>query len=332
MAAATKPRSKTLKTVKTTKPVANTVIKRISTKKATIASKKPVKQAATRRKQQPAKRHATFQMKQVVKRAPIRQKKQADKRAAKRPVVSAKTACLASGLMAALLLPQLALLWRPLLGVYATVVALAVLLVVALHVVKLRKLAIAAAILPITMLVSLSLPQIDAFDRTCALYTIILAVVTLTNFTFGLDEPLGFEALKKKLFLVLPLMIVIGEAVGAISFGMLRHTYDFHGTPTLLVASVAITSAIAEETLFRGLIQAQAARVFHPVLAVTLTSVAYMALFIGTGSVLPAVFAAVAGLTLSAIYAFKQNLVLTTTANAVMKLTYLGLMATFVLR
>lgn len=232
----------------------------------------------------------------------------------------------------AIAVPQLTLLWRPIVGAYVTVLSLAALLGLGLRVASARRLAIAAAILPVTMLVALSLPQPDAFTQAGVFYSTILLLVIMCNFSFNFHEPVDFSVLRKRHWMLLPLMVVLGEALGALGYGVLYHTsYVFHGLPTALVAVGALIFAVAEEFLFRGLVQEQAAKVVHPITAAVLATLAYTVIYVPHGSVLPVVFAVLSGAVLSGVYYFKQNLVLTTTLNAVMKLSYLGLLATFVL-
>jgi membrane protease YdiL (CAAX protease family) len=262
-------------------------------------------------------------------------KRQASKpvrRQSKKPLAYTAKAWMAAYVAAAIVIPQVTLLWRPLVGTYATVFALVALLILALRSEQARRLAIAAAILPVTLLVSLSLPQSDAFTQAGEFYSTVLLLVIMCNYTFSFHEPLDFSALGKQYWLLLPLMVVVGEVLGALGYGALRNTpYIFHGVPTYLVAVGAVIFAVAEELLFRGHIQQQAGKVLHPVVAAALTVVVYATVYMAHGSALPFIFALLSGTVLSTVYYFKQNLLLTTTANAVMKLTYLGLLATFVL-
>jgi membrane protease YdiL (CAAX protease family) len=226
---------------------------------------------------------------------------------------------------------QLSFLWRPAAGVYLTAISLILLLALALSLDRARKLAISAAIIPTTMLVSLSLPQHDVFARSAVYYILILLLSLLYGYMFTMNEPHSVMSLGKKYIILLPLMVVIGQVLGALGFVVLRGQYPYHGTPIALVASTAVVFGFSEELLFRGLLQQQALKVVHPVAAVVITSLAYAVVFTVHGSVLPFVFALIAGSVLSTIYYFKQNLLLTTATNVAMKLIFVGLMATFVL-
>ena len=127
-------------------------------------------------------------------------------------------------------------------------------------------------------------------------------------------------------------MIVIGEVVGVLGYALLCDHYAFRGVPILQAVMAIVTFAVAEEMLFRGMIQRQAARVVHPIVAAVLAAALYTTIFIGHTSALNTSFALVAGTVLSVVYYFKPHVLLTTTANIVMKLSYFGLIATFILR
>lgn len=244
----------------------------------------------------------------------------------------AKNVWIAPYVLLAVAGPQAALFWRPVLGVYATAASFIMLMALALLSDKARKLAIAVAIIPTTMLVSISLPQQDAFARSAEFYDAILLLALVYGYMFTMHEKRSTLSLGKKYLIFLPLMVVIGQALGALGFGLLRGQYPYHGTPLSLVASTAVIFGIAEELLFRGLIQHQASKVVHPMVAAIIGTLVYAAIFAAHGSFLPVVFAVIAGAVLSTIYYYKKNLVLTTTVNVAMKLLYVGLLATFVLR
>lgn len=228
--------------------------------------------------------------------------------------------------------PQLSLLWRPVLGVYATATALVMLLALALKVGNVRQLAISSAIIPMAMLVSLTLPQQDAFARSAEFYDIMLLLALVYGRMFSIGKSRAMLSFKKKYLILLPLMVLVGQALGVLGFGMLRGQYAYSATPLSLVAATTVVFAIAEELLFRGLIQQQARKVVHPVVAAIIASLAYAVIFAVHGSFMPFAYALIAGTVLSVIYYFKQNLLLTMTANIAMKLTFVGLMATFILK
>lgn len=267
----------------------------------------------------------------VMPKTTARKARVAAKRQSKKAKPLRKNVWVALYVLAALAASQSVLLMKPLLGVYVTAVVLVALLALSLKSEPARKLAIASAVLPTTMLVAISLPQTDAFARSAVFYDSLLLFALLYGYTFTISEPRSALSLGKKYIVFVPLMIVSGQALGALGFGMLRHTYPYHGISLYLVASTAVVFAIAEELLFRGLIQQQAAKVMHPVVAAIVATLAYAIVFISHGSFLPALFALVSGAVLSGVYYFKPNLILTTTLNAVMKVTYIGLLATFVL-
>lgn len=249
-----------------------------------------------------------------------------------RVVTNRQNQWLAPYVLLATVAPQLGLLWRPRLGAYATAASLVMLLALGLKAGNVRKLALSAAIIPTALLVSLTLPQQDAFARSAEFYDVVLLLALVYGRMFSISKSRSMLSLKKKYLVLLPLMVVIGQVLGAVGFGMLRGTYPYQGTPLALVASTAVVFAIAEELLFRGLIQQHASKVMRPVVAVVTASIADAVIFAVHGSVMPFAYAIVAGAVLGGIYYFKQNLLLTMTANIAMKLTFVGLMATFVLR
>lgn len=229
--------------------------------------------------------------------------------------------------------PQFALLWRPLFGVYSEAVALLLLFGIALWREQVRELALAAAVLPVAMMVNLSSPESDKLYQLGIFYNIIALFALTYGYLFVHDELPVRNAFAIKIWAVeLPLMVVVGEVLGVLGYGMLRRHFQFNATQLPVVAVLAVALAAAEELYFRGLIQKHAAKALHPLLALLLTVVIYAAMSLGHGSLLPAGFACISGGVLSTIYYAKQNLILTTTANAVMKLTYLGLLATFTFR
>jgi membrane protease YdiL (CAAX protease family) len=228
---------------------------------------------------------------------------------------------------------QIALLVNPIVGVYVNAAAFAALVALALRQAAARQLAISAAILPVANMVTLSLPQSSAFNQSMVFYDALLLVALLYRFWFTLDQPLPYSRLAAKGYaFALPLMVVLGEALGVLGYGMLRNHYPYHGVSLPLVALVVVVLAITEETFFRGLIQQRAALVMSPILAATLSTLLYTLVSIGHVTILAPLFALLAGAVLSLTYYKKQNLVLTTTINAAMKLTYLGLLASFTLR
>ncbi len=153
------------------------------------------------------------------------------------------------------------------------------------------------------------------------------------RYMFTLDQPLRATKLTARGYgLALPLMIVAGQAVGGLNYLFLQHHYIFTGYSLPLIACAAVVMAFAEEMLLRGLIQQQAAKVFHPLVAAFGTAILYVLLALDHGTMLSLVPAMLLGVVLSFTYYKKQNLILTTTINATAKLTYIGLVATFILR
>jgi membrane protease YdiL (CAAX protease family) len=237
------------------------------------------------------------------------------------------------GVLIAILLaaPLLALVWRPIVGAYVTAAVFLLLMSLALWAERFRTLAISAAILPLALMVNLSLPHTSVFVQTTVFYITILLLTLIYGYLFALDVPVKVSALGKKYVILLPFMVVVGEILGLVGYSFLYHHYALHSTSLALVAAVSVVFAIAEEMFFRGLLQQQASKLLHPGVAAALSVVAYTFMGVSHGTILTALFALIAGIVLSTTYYFKQNLVLTTTINACMKLTYVGLIATFIM-
>lgn len=237
------------------------------------------------------------------------------------------------GIVAIIIIAQATLLDRPIVGIYFNAAALAALVALALWKEKIRQLAISVAIIPVSTMIVLSLPQTTTFAREVVFYDSILILGLIYRFMFTLDYPIGFTKLTLKGYaLTLPLMAVAGEILGVIGYVMLRHQYIFNKTSLPLVAATVVVFALAEETLFRGLIQQRAAQVMHPMTAAILSTILFTFTSISTTTYLAPLFSLILGATLAYTYAKKQNLVLTFTINALTKLTYIGLMAGFVFR
>ena len=127
-------------------------------------------------------------------------------------------------------------------------------------------------------------------------------------------------------------MAVAGETLGVIGYVMLRHQYTFGTTPLPMVAATVVVFALAEETIFRGLIQQRAAQIMHPMLAAILSTMLFTFVSINTSTYLAPLFSLILGTVLAFTYYQKKNLVLTGTINVLAKLTYVGLMASFIFR
>ncbi len=230
-------------------------------------------------------------------------------------------------------LPSILLTWKPMVGAYGVVLSLISLLTIALKHDKLRKLALSASILPVALMFMAVYPyNPNPFYRSWVEYDVVLLLAGSYGYMFREKLTKKNRLKLKQLPQVLPMMVIIGELLGVAGYGLLRNHYDFKGVSLPFVASVVVTFAFAEELLFRGLIQRQAMKLTNKWFATTLTVVVYSAASIGMGSLLPVVFSVLSAAVLSAVYGYKQNLVLTGTANIAMKLTYVGLVASFILR
>lgn len=228
---------------------------------------------------------------------------------------------------------QLAFYNKSVLGIYFDVATFALLLAIALYSAKARMLAISAAIIPITNVVGLCLPQSNFYISSIIYYSTLLLFALMYRFMFTLEEPVSISALRRRYFYGVPLMIFIGEILGLFGYVLLRRHYPFKGISLPLVFASVVVFAIAEEMYFRGLIQQLSSKLMHPVMSIGLTVICYTVSSIGHQNLwLNSLFALTAGTFLSITYYKKQNLVLTIALNSIMKLTYIGLVATFILK
>jgi membrane protease YdiL (CAAX protease family) len=228
--------------------------------------------------------------------------------------------------------PPLFYLWRPIVGVYADAAALALLLTAGIYAPYARKLTIAAAILPISAITTVCLPHVSVFVRITVYYATVLLFSLLYRYLFSLDAPDQVQtSLGKKYVFSIPSMVVVGELLGGLGYIILRHQYAYKGVSLELIAPAAIVFAFAEEMLFQGLIQELASRIMNPKLAVVLVVICYSFTTVSYTNNLPLIFGLISGIVLAITYYLKKNLLLTTAVNALMKLTYIGLVATFIL-
>ena len=229
---------------------------------------------------------------------------------------------------------QISLFFHAAVGLYTTAVMVVILGGVAMSHPRSSYTVLSAMIIPVAILVTLVLPSGTVFTQTTALYEAILVPSLVYHSMFQATNSLSYNwpAIRRHMT-CLPLVLVIGQVLGASGFGLLRHQYLFAHTSLPLVAIVSIAFALAEEILLRGLVQQQAARIVHPLMAAVLSSILSMLLTIGHhGSWLTPLFGLLAGSSLAALYYKKQNLALNIVMNATIKLTYVGLMAGFIFR
>lgn len=231
---------------------------------------------------------------------------------------------------------QVVLFVKPIVGVYVDAAVFASLIWLALWQERSRQFVISTAIIPLSMLLCLSLPASTVFTRTSVLMVSFLLLALVYQYLFTLEYPTDGTRLRMTrhgYLFAIPLMVVFGQFLGLVGYGLLRHQYDFADTPLPLVALGVIVFAIAEEILFRGLIQQKAMELFHPLMAAALSAGLYTLVSFGhRGGGLSPVFAALLGSAVAYVYYKKQNILLTIAINVATKLTYTGLVAIFVLR
>jgi membrane protease YdiL (CAAX protease family) len=228
---------------------------------------------------------------------------------------------------------QITLIWSPRVGVFINALALVIAIAIAIAKDDLHKTAVSLGILPIVNMVVISFMPSQRFTNSIVFYDVLLLLALVYRFIFTTSEPVKKSSLGLNGYAIgLPIMIVVGEILSVIGFVFLRHHYQYRGISLPLVALAAVVFAFAEEMFLRGLIQQQGSKVFNPLMAAFGTTLLYVVLGLYHGTMLSIPVAVVIGATLSYTYYKKQNLVLTTTMNAVAKLGYLGLVAGFIFR
>ncbi|HVV26274.1 MAG TPA: CPBP family intramembrane glutamic endopeptidase [Candidatus Saccharimonadales bacterium] len=235
--------------------------------------------------------------------------------------------------LALLIGAQATLIWAPRVGVYINAAALVGLSAIAIRRSYARQLAISLAIIPTANLVTASFALHTNFGRTIVLYAALLLMTLVYRFMFTLDfSEFNTRLLKHGYAFGLPLMLVAGQALGALGYLFLRHHYPYTGYSLPLLALMAVVFAFTEEALLRGLIQQRAEQVFHPVPAALMSALLYVFLAFDKNVMLTLPVAVLMGGSLAFVYYKKKNLLLTMTLNAAAKLVYIGLVASFILR
>lgn len=227
-------------------------------------------------------------------------------------------------------LPSVLLHTAAVAGVYANALAVITLVGLALLYDPARKIATAAAIIPVSFMVVISLPQITDFTRAVCLYSSILLLSLVYRYLFIHDSPdtkqqtlstfrgsIGFLS-------ALPQAIVIGQVLGGLAFILLPHVQPFSDVPIGLVLAVTVVFALIETVFFQGLLQSTAARTMSPRLAAILAAVLFISLSSIT-SLNTLIVNVLAGGSFAFLYYAKQNTLLTMLANVVMKLGFVYL-------
>lgn len=225
---------------------------------------------------------------------------------------------------------QLAFLVSPLHGVYATVMALAACMLIAVRSRAARLVAVATAVIPAATLLALCVSGSSSFVRACVLYGALLALGITYRLQFaGTPAFQGRGPVRAGAFArLLPGMVVLGQALGALAYVALQHQYAYGGIAVGTVVGAAVLFAITEEIFFRGLLQPSAATVLHPGMAAVLSAVLYAAVHLGAGNWVAVAVAAVTGAVLAAVYYKTRSVALTVALNITAKLVFMGLLTT----
>jgi membrane protease YdiL (CAAX protease family) len=230
------------------------------------------------------------------------------------------------------IVPPLVTAWNPIIGIYVEYVAFAVLLGIALYSERARKLAVSAAILPMSMMLAFCVPHVTYLTDTTVLYGAMLAFAIIYQRILANPKPVVAPISAPDVRLAdFSQMLLIGLIFGGEGYFVLRHYYLYQGTPLLLVAVVAAMSAAAEVILFQGLIQEQASRIMKSSQAAVLTTILFAAANIGRSTWLTAAFALTIGGTMAMTYYSRRNLGLVLVTNIAMKVSYVCLVTAYVI-
>jgi membrane protease YdiL (CAAX protease family) len=294
------------------------------------ATRKPTKRTSRSTKAVTTKRPSTRKTtsKQVIKKVTV------NKATSIKAVPTTQKASRTSQLLIAAaimtVLMQVLLLTKPLLGAYASVITIACLGGIAARNEQATIPAVTIAILPIAYLISLAFPQTTTLDQSLVFYDAILIQAVIYRYLVMQDKDIFPTGLRLRSYVYLiPSFVVLGQLLAILGYGLLRHQHLFAGTPDDRVAISLVIFAVAEELLFRGLIQHSTSKVINPKLAVLITATLYTAASIPQGSVTVSIFAAIVGTILSTAYYFKPSILMTTATNLTSKLLLLGLLMTF---
>jgi membrane protease YdiL (CAAX protease family) len=226
---------------------------------------------------------------------------------------------------------QAILIWYPQVGVYTDMLLLAALIAGASLQVKVRRIAMSLAVIPLANAV-LTATQIHNVLAALAVYDGLLAGLAIAyGVMFADDRHVNLKRFIPSIRLV-PLMIVVGQLVGVLGYVFLRHHYILSTYSLPLVMASVVGFALAEELYFRNLLQKQAAKVFHPFAAACATAILFVSLTLGQSTLLSLPIGIALAAALAFTYYRTKSVLATTVLNMVAKLVYVGLVATYVLR
>lgn len=208
---------------------------------------------------------------------------------------------------------QVGLFLAPILGLYINTVVFAVCIVTALKWSHMRNVFLAIAILPIATMVSLVLPQEDLVLQLAIYYGVIFVLASTYWLIFrrvkqekGL-QPINLVVVFTLLIATLLIILITGNAI------------VWPGLPLALVVLGVLYFAVTEELLFRSLIQGEITKFVGMRYAVVGSAMLYVVSAINHTILLMPLLALITGLSLSFIYAKRQNLLLTSCMNAFFK-------------
>lgn len=231
-----------------------------------------------------------------------------------------------------LIISQILLFTSPRIGVYATQVAVAGLLLIALLHDPMRKLALSAAILPVVNGCVILFNQQEAIAQTIILYEALFMTSLIYVYILADTEAQIKNELTAKNFVqLLPVVFTAGIVLGTIGAAMPGASDNIDSAVLLPLVGLAMFQAVTEELYFRGLFQKYAQRVVHPLTAVVLTAVVFMLFSAHVFTWQIAIFAFISSCIFSLLYYYKRSLLLTMAMNIATKVAILSIVIADVL-
>lgn len=208
-----------------------------------------------------------------------------------------------------------ALLFYPELGVYTNAFVFAVLIGLALARPYVQKLALVLAIIPASNMVGMALLPPNMFWLGVTQYGSWLVFGVIYWLLFSRRPSLGSASTRLAAYVLLG-----GIAFGLFAFMVVGRPPAFTDSYWLLALTVIIGSAVAEELLFRGLIQEQGNKIMRLGNAAALSVVLYTILSFGAQSVWMPVVAFFASSILAGVYIRYRSLSLNVLLSSSMKI------------
>ncbi|PLS81299.1 hypothetical protein CYG49_02515 [Candidatus Saccharibacteria bacterium] len=247
--------------------------------------------------------------------------------------VNSKQWRMLSGLILLLTISHVTFLFNPIVGLYVTVLSFVLLANLALFSEAYRRVTIAITILPVATIVTAALPQSNRYALIAINY---LAILLLSlGFWFMLRKNGFYRQTRMTSSHAVPLkyIILLGILLGVFGFAvLLSQPLGITSLNPVIVILGCIGFAFTEEFLFRGLIQRQVTQISSANTAIIITTLLFTLFAASQSNPLNILVAGVSSLVLSVIYSLKSNIFTTFAINAMMKLTFVSLIALFAAR